>query len=477
MTISIKKIASSIRNLKIHVEPVIFIMTFCHIASNIVKPQMTEAKMERSYAHPDNMTHPEIKKFYNKWMVTWDQNYDYVNVPIACVAGILYGAYGDERNRKVPLLLGMASSLVDNTIKMLMWSEKTDIPLEWSYLSAVVCGLMGDYILIMSCCNAYLSDIFSNKHTLGYRLIITSVCVSSGTLVGSLCTKLVVDQLNEMAAMYMSQAGIVLILCFALLVVEKKQPNEATGTASILTVFKNGVLSFYDSLKIFFFQRDGHRRLFLWTCMLANFLDELIFGEQKGLIGTYTRLPPFNWTTDQFAIYRAVRPVYMITGSLTGLIVLRKYLKFRDTSLIILSTVSMAVFVAALGVANATWVVFVALIPGGFHGLLQPLTVTFITCLISTQEIGKVLAINSIIGKIAGVAETGILQNIYKATLDWYPGFVWLLMAAISMISAGLYVFVYFVAKREKIGPEYDRREKEANRTDLDSREGVAYLE
>lgn len=37
-----------------------------------------------------------------------------------------------------------------------------------------------------------------------------------------------------------------------------------------------------------------------------------------------------------------------------------------------------------------------------------------------TFQVGKAFAISSIAQKLAGFAQTAVLQNIYIATVDWY---------------------------------------------------------
>ena len=54
-------------------------------------PQLSEGKMKRYYVPPPDLSKEALAKFYNKKMVEWDNNYDYVNLPIACIVGIMYG--------------------------------------------------------------------------------------------------------------------------------------------------------------------------------------------------------------------------------------------------------------------------------------------------------------------------------------------------------------------------------------------------
>ncbi|ETN72077.1 hypothetical protein NECAME_04549, partial [Necator americanus] len=151
-----------------------------------------------------------------------------------------------------------------------------------------------------------------------------------------------------------------------------------------------------------------------------NFLDQLAFGEEKTLIGTYTRLPPFNWSKEQYANYRSIRPIVQIVGMFFGLYVLKKWLKLRDTFVICLAIATLGISLVMIGLAYASWLIYASLAPGSLHGLLNPLSYSFLSCLVDRTEIGKTFAISSIAQKLAGFAQTAIFQNIYIATVDWY---------------------------------------------------------
>lgn len=57
----------------------------------VLSPHLSEEKMKRTYLPPPSLHGKDLDKFYNKKMVIWDQNYSYVNLPIACIFGIIYG--------------------------------------------------------------------------------------------------------------------------------------------------------------------------------------------------------------------------------------------------------------------------------------------------------------------------------------------------------------------------------------------------
>ncbi|WKY16770.1 hypothetical protein Q1695_001412 [Nippostrongylus brasiliensis] len=437
-----KKAIEWIKSLQISVEPLMLVLAACNTARSIVTPEMSERKMMRVYPAPPGLSDKDLKKFYNKKMVIWDNNYSYVNLPIACIVGIMYGGYSDYHGRKIPLLIGIMSVLVENAMKILIWDPTTDLSLYWFYPTAVVTGIMGDFLLTMSCVNAYIADRFDDEKILSTRMVIVSIMFSLGLLLATLIGAIFIlpqKTPKQKAALMIEEEG-----------QHENEPNPPSK--SFLAITKLSFYSIYASLKIFVLSREGHRRLFLYLTFGANFLDQLVFGEEKSLIGTYTRLPPFNWNTSEYANYKSLRPIVQIVGMFFGLLVLKKLFKFRDTFVICLAIGSLGISLFMIGLAQASWLIFASLAPGSLHGLLNPLTYTFLSCLIERNEIGKAFAISSIAQKLAGFAQTAILQNIYVATLSWYQGFVWLLMGGICVIAVGIYGFVHVVAKRENIG-------------------------
>ncbi|CAB3400965.1 unnamed protein product [Caenorhabditis bovis] len=465
-----KKVITFIKNLRITVEPLILILAACNTAIGIVSPGLKQAKMVRTYPAPPDLHGKALAKYYNKKMVMWDNYYEYVNLPIACVFGVVYGAYSDHRGRKLPLLIGIVSVLVSNLMNFLMYNEKTDLSLHYTYATAAVAGILGDFLLTMSCVNAYVADEFEDKIQLSYRMVVVSILFSFGSFLSSRFVRHLIDWTSKPVVMLIAEGGYLLSFVLALIILRQKPPRDRNALIkyedntsdvsqlpieteeSLAVLIKRSFLSLYDSAKIFVAPRDGHGRLFLYLCFGANFLDQFVWGEEKGLLGTYVRLPPFNWNTKTYASYRSWRPIVQIAGMTIGVTFFKRLCKLRDTVIIVFAILSMAGCVLMIGLAQASWMIFASLAPGSLHGLLNPMSYTFLSCIVETDEIGKVYAVSSIAQKLAGIAQSLVLQNIYIITVDWYQGFVWLLMALIAFIAAGVYSVVHIVAKKENIG-------------------------
>ncbi|KAI6172783.1 hypothetical protein M3Y98_01011600 [Aphelenchoides besseyi] len=322
---------------QIRAEIVIIAISLCDTARIVVTPTLMLEKVKRTYEppFPRNETE-EVDKFYNKLMIEWDQYYAYVNVPMACLMTIIYGAYSDRYGRKLPMLFGLIGMFLGNGVYILVWWKRTNLRLEFLYLAAVLDGLCGGFRLVISSVNAFLSDQFEAKRTLSIRMIITYTLLNLG------------DLLVELPMLFRS---------------------------------------IRNSPKVLLQPRTNYCRLLLCLTLACTFINRLAFSEEKSLIGTYTKLPPFSWTTHDYAIYKTLRPFLQIIGLLFGLFVLKGWLCFRDTLILLIATFSMGLDALLIGLAWNSVFIYISLTVGFMHALVNPLSYTFLSCLAEPNEI------------------------------------------------------------------------------------------
>jgi hypothetical protein len=76
-----------------------------------------------------------------------------------------------------------------------------------------------------------------------------------------------------------------------------------------------------------------------------------------------------------------------ILGLLFGLLVLKRLLKLRDTILLFMSTLSMAMDALCIGLATSSLLLYASLGTGFLHALVNPLSYTLLSCLARTHEV------------------------------------------------------------------------------------------
>uniref|UniRef100_A0AC35UDD2 MFS domain-containing protein n=1 Tax=Rhabditophanes sp. KR3021 TaxID=114890 RepID=A0AC35UDD2_9BILA len=432
-------------------EILMLMISLCRTSKGILTPELMFEKMNRTYTHDANMTHDAIKKFYNKEMVIWERNYDYVNIPLSCIAAIILGVQSDRFGRKGILVVGLVSFFLDTLLKILILWEKTDLDIYWFYAAAAIAGILGDSTLLMSGINAFVSDRFK-KTTLSFRMVTVSVFFSIGSLCASSITKALMKHFAEIMIMWIVLVLSVVIILIIVIIKDHSVPEE--GKSLIYQTVPNvPLLSEYirDLFGFMIKKRDHYLRCTLYICIFTSFMETFIFGEEKNLIGTYTRLPPFNWKTEEYSTYKLVRPIVQIIGMLGGSVIFFKLFKIKDTIIITLSIISMAVCVLVIGLANSSAGIYVSLPFGALHGFLNPLLYAYIAKIIAGNEIGTAYAVCGIFSKAAGLLQNLILQNIYISTLDWCQAFIWYLLTGLSLILASIFGIVHFVNRNLEI--------------------------
>ncbi|CAD5226041.1 unnamed protein product [Bursaphelenchus okinawaensis] len=448
----LKTLWKIIKSYQIRMEIVILAISICDTARIVITPTLMDEKVRRVYEVPDVVDNStdSINKFFNQKIVLWDQNYNYVNLPLTIAATIFFGSFSDQNGRKIPMIFGLIGMLMGNMVYISVWWYKTDFALQWLFLAAVLNGITGGFRMVTSSVNAYLSDQFEIKTVLSIRMLITYTILNVGDLIGSQLTKLITHHFDELWAAFFMQIVNILILVYVIFVV--KDINRPYHEYDLVKIAKDGVYSLWSSIKLVLRKRKGNFRLLLWLTFVCVLINRSAFNEEKDLIGVYTKLGPFHWTTEDFAVYKSYRPFVQILGLLIGLFVFKNWLKLKDTTVIILATLSMGLDSLLIGLAQSSTLIYISLVAGILHALTNPLIFTLYSCLVSPSETGRVFAVDSVIQNVSTLIKVVVLQNLYVATINWYQGFIWLLLSSMALISMSIMTVIHVLYNRDVDG-------------------------
>ncbi|KAI6217102.1 Major facilitator superfamily MFS-1 domain containing protein [Aphelenchoides fujianensis] len=433
---------------QIRAEVVIIAISICDTARY--------SKMRQVYPLPLNVANDtkEADKFFNKHMIEWDQNYAYVNVPLACLMTIILGAYSDRNGRKLSMLVGLCGMLLGNAVYILVWWKRTNLRLEFVFFAAVLDGLCGGFRLVISAVNAFLSDQFEAKRTLSIRMIVTYTLLNVGDLLGSQLTNAaILLGSNEVVVMLVVEGILVFTIVYVLLVIHdfmslerSEAENRRNALLACWHVVGDAFRSLACSFRVLARKRPDSRRLLLLLILLCAFINRLAFSEEKSLIGTYTKLPPFEWTTRDYATYKTVRPFLQIIGLLFGLFVLKGWLRLRDSLILLIATFSMGLDALLIGLAWNSLLIYASLTVGFMHALVNPLSYTLLSCVAESKEMGRVYAVDTVVDNLAFFLRTAILQSVYTAT-----NFIWFVLASMGVFSASIFAVVHVISRRRNV--------------------------
>lgn len=147
----------------------------------------------------------------------------------------------------------------------------------------------------------------------------------------------------------------------------------------------------------------------------------------------------FGWTLQDFTIYEATTMLMTVSGSVIGLVVLKKMFSFSDLSLSTVSLASLMIDGLIKAFANQSWQLYVGSAFSLFKIIYGPMLRSIMSTLVAKDEISKIYSITSSIEAISGLGASPLYTATYSATLSTFP-------AAFNLITVGVFASALVLA-------------------------------
>ena len=350
-------------------------------------------------------------------------------------------------------------------------------PLWYLIPIGVICSLFGGLGMVNITCFAYLSDIIPIREQLTIRMAYFSAAVNLGGLAASLIGALIADLVEMTEYMAISIGFNVVMIIYTFIVIKQVHPVKMRQLALAKLqahrgevhpmngpapkhigvddkklhvppgqkppVHKNCCQSFFHmvvgvgimtwkSLKTFGKPRRGYRRLYLILCALVFIVYMACIVEMHNSVTAYyTYRRPLLWTPGQFQLWRLAETVITLIGKVLGVIVFVKLCKLGDTSLILISMVSIIAESILIGFSQKTWMMYLAASVAfcGYMGL--PAFKSFVAKLVAIDEVGQVMSIFSIGADLGILLAMAVFNSVYSATVHTMPNAVFFMIAGL----------------------------------------------
>ncbi|KAK3582668.1 hypothetical protein CHS0354_031080 [Potamilus streckersoni] len=172
-----------------------------------------------------------------------------------------------------------------------------------------------------------------------------------------------------------------------------------------------------------------NRRWKLLLCLFCFFLASASILAKSSVWTLFVLHQPFCWSQLYVNIFSAVQICLLWSSSI--LFVKFLHHKLGDYGLILIGTTSGIVGMVLLALAQAGWWIYVSVVTSLFLSVLIPMFRAAMSHLVSPEEQGAMFAgigsVEMLSNGIGGLA----FNLIYKATVDWFPGFVFLVVASL----------------------------------------------
>nr|CAD7457945.1 unnamed protein product [Timema tahoe] len=364
----------------------------------------------------------------------------------SAVASFFLGPWSDANGRK-PLLMWPFLGYFFKFLLLLFFSEMTYLPPTYFLLASVPVALTGGFVSIISSCYSYISDV-TTPETRARRMGFIQASLLSGLLMGNLVSSYLFKGAGRegYTAVYGTSALLALVgfIYITWWLPESRQVAHLKDGGIKDLFFSKHIKDMFNTC---FLQRSAGKRTIVLLTIATLASSVLTIEGEFSMLFLYTRLK-FGWDIRHYAIYNSVGLIMSITGILLGLWVLTSLLKLPPAPLTMLAFSTNMVAAALISWSPSSWYLYLASGVGFLSNISSPLCRAIIANSVQPHEVGKVFALTSSLEAITPLAAGPIYTLLYNSTLNYFPGALYVLSAAMFLADVILMGVVFFIQRR-----------------------------
>ncbi|KAH8268098.1 hypothetical protein KR026_000079 [Drosophila bipectinata] len=217
-----------------------------------------------------------------------------------------------------------------------------------------------------------------------------------------------------------------------------------------------------DCIRFPIVKRPNNGRLLLILLLCAYFLTVGPVSGENDYWYRFT-LKKLAWNGNDFSIYLTLSSGAALVGTFIGTAILSKLLKVSDSMIGILSALSIVCSRVLFAFASTTSSFYVAGVVDMFVSLRVIAIKTIGSSIVDGDELSKMYSIFGISEPIAQFIFPPIFSEIYKSTVDSFPGAIWLFGEIFYIPNVLVFVLCYFLLRRRKAKEQKNSVELERN--------------
>lgn len=431
------------------VEPALLLFSCGHVIDSVYLPQIQIDKIcsltlnfsdeicqnldSGSFAAEEDAVQKIASRFnvYSHWV-------EYLP---ALVSMLLMGAWGDTRDRKLPVIASFVGCLLSSLILLasVYWWF---LPACLTYLAFIPVGVMGSVLGVYVNISAYLSGI-SGTRSRTLRLSVVET-LKYATYPLGIYSALAVFERGGYVAVYAFQASLFSVaVVYLVLRLEKQRPTavhqDPTRPRRVSDDLSLSRLR--RSLALVWREREGGGRpqILGYAAIICIFTFDV---GVKNIYYLYTQ-KKFSWEEESFSLWISVDYAFHALGSLVVLPVLSYYLRVHDSLIIFVGGASAMFYLMLIGTAPQPWVLYLASGTSVFMLMVTSAARGKISKLVNDDELGIVFGMVCVVNALMPVLATPVYSLVYNATVGVFPGTVFVLLAALCAVICCLAVWLY----------------------------------
>ncbi|KAM9338408.1 solute carrier family 46 member 2 [Symphorus nematophorus] len=386
--------------------------------------QMVVKDRSANATYPD--PHLSRESSQQKAMSDFYMNYNLIIRLAPIIPALLLARLGDRGWRRAPIIVPLSGYLLSRLALLLVVIFR--LPLELMYGAAVLFGLSGGFCAYWSGVMT-LASLASTEADRSKVLMRLELLYGAAGLVGSLVS-------GHLFLLYASSLGhgtilltlstllhLLSLLHSILLLQVSVSPNQVPEV--------EGTLFSPASSDVPVETRTGINKVNVVLLFAAAILYGSAVGGAIEILGVFVLKEPLSWTATQVGYGNAAGCVIFLTSFL-GVIVFRRCVS--DVMLIMIGMLSFASGIYFMTFVTATYMFYLARSLNLFALIPMPTIRSLLSQQVPASSCGITLTSLQLSLKFAGLAYIPAFTKIYQRTLDWFPGFVFMLSSIFTVL-------------------------------------------
>ncbi|CAH1792649.1 unnamed protein product [Owenia fusiformis] len=441
------RIASCFRS--ITVEPVLFLYMLAQFTQFSVFQQFLYRKTcfdkYKDIGICTNLTNPEYKE-QEKYTQTEASHWIFygtlcLTIP-SLISASFIGSWADRFSRKLPILLPIIGACLSSLNYIILSVHMETVPLPLVLVSSTINGIMGGFVTAIMSVFSYVGFI-ADPRTRTIRIGILESMTFMGSTLGVLVSGIMLENTSFTFVFSFLLVSQVLACIYTLIFVKDIKPTEDQRQGKNYCSFLFSLSHLKSSVMCVFKPRERQRRLHLLLTLLAVFFTLIVSIGFEEIALLYTKHPPLSWRGIKlYGYFKALMNGLQGLALIAILPIAKKCTDIHDTSVILFGALSKIGGLVLFGFSKYTWMVFLVAPLAMFQSFTVAGMRALMSKLVEPNEQGKMFAIVGIGESLCTLLGSTIFNNLYPATLKFYPGFSFFAAAGMMLIPIILIVWV-----------------------------------
>lgn len=445
----VEPIFSVIRSMKIEV--LMFLYMFSYIMRSVSSTTMIMDKIclvhlneaENVCNNLGDKHNSELKKLVEKMANNYHLGHSLIQIIPSAILSLFIGAWSDRYSRKIPIIVALSGIILDGFgTTLCAYFMKSRV--EYYYISAIFTGISGGFIGVLTVLYSYASDVSnSGNRTMKYALL--EMAFGLAMPLGSLSGGWIYKFFGYVPVFLTSTCVQILGLAWVVFVLEETRGLDCKESWREKFLNFWTLESFMSSFKATAKRLPNRGREQIWWLIVAMSIAMFTFASTAGIGFMYAH-HQYDWDNTTFS---TVSAIFAVLGIITMLIVVPLSKKFHigDATLGIAGSISLLLKNIGIGLANKRGIYFLANLLGLFHTLVTLAGRSRISKVASKDDLGKVFAFLSTAEFILPIAAIAIVTQGFNASLDFFPGLIFVVMGSLVIIPIGIFIWLALLPK------------------------------